>query len=110
MLPHQGQGGAQGIEDGAALGIIFANVTSKDDIPRLLGLFQEVRHDRAAAIQCLSNVGYDEAGTVGKLLEQYIQGPVPKTFDEIHQFNYGHDVMLEAEAAVIKSGLRRESY
>lgn len=79
LSTDQGQGGAQAIEDGAALGALFALITSKEDIPRVLGIFQNVRHNRASAIQCLSNVGYDEAGrgTAENLLQQYIVGPVP---------------------------------
>ena len=79
MALDQGQGGAQGIEDGAALGVMFAHITSTREIPARLALFQDLRRNRAAAIQCLSNIGYDDAGkgTAAKLLQQYIVGSVP---------------------------------
>lgn len=107
------------------MGVLFASGTLKEEIPELLEIFQEVRHNRAAAIQCLSNVGYDEAGTAGRLLERYITGPAPsmsrpslldfvytlcnyytdrftETFVEVHQFNFGYDIMLEAEAELAR--------
>ena len=123
-MKDQGQGGAQAIEDGAALGMIFTSDIAKADIPELLRGFQGVRHDHAAAIQCLSNVSYDESGSAGKVIEKFVEGPVPstwfspflnvfvgidvltlastETFEETQQFIYGHDFVLEAEAGLAR--------
>lgn len=70
----QGQGGAQAIEDGAALGAIFnpslwPSDTSFADpsLPTLthsLELFESVRKNRASVMQILSSVGQDEAALV----------------------------------------------
>lgn len=52
MLPHQGQGGAQGIEDGLVLGITMFGTKSRNDIANAF---------RASVIQVLSNIGQDQA-------------------------------------------------
>lgn len=64
----QGQGGAQSIEDGGALGILFSRLpplTTADDLDktiaeRLQG-FESVRKDRASLMQIYSNAGQDES-------------------------------------------------
>ena len=66
----QGQGGAQSIEDGAAIGILFNNIpnTSKDsqtsldaEISKRLSAFEDVRKVRASVMQIFSSAGQDEA-------------------------------------------------
>jgi 2-polyprenyl-6-methoxyphenol hydroxylase-like FAD-dependent oxidoreductase len=51
FLPHQGQGGAQAVEDGAALGALFPLGTQVSDIPSRLQLYIQARYDRATMIQ-----------------------------------------------------------
>ncbi|KIN09142.1 hypothetical protein OIDMADRAFT_150275 [Oidiodendron maius Zn] len=51
FLPHQGQGGAQAIEDGAALGALFPLGTLLEDVEDRLKLYMEARYERATAIQ-----------------------------------------------------------
>ncbi|KFY17055.1 hypothetical protein V492_00915 [Pseudogymnoascus sp. VKM F-4246] len=51
FLPHQGQGGAQAIEDGAALGALFPLGTQASDVPRRLQLYVQARYDRATLVQ-----------------------------------------------------------
>ncbi|KAL9086988.1 MAG: hypothetical protein Q9159_003882 [Coniocarpon cinnabarinum] len=53
----QAQGGAQAIEDGAALGVLFSELTTKDraTIEERLQLFQDVRIGRASTVQVMSN-------------------------------------------------------
>lgn len=62
MLPHQGQGGAQAIEDSAALGTLFENFGSKDvdSISKRLDVFEQVRKNRASAIQIFSSCGQEQ--------------------------------------------------
>lgn len=66
----QGQGGAQSIEDGAAIGVMFSRLPqiSKDcqadldaEIARRLSAFEHVRKARASIMQIYSNAGQDEA-------------------------------------------------
>ncbi|KAI8939770.1 hypothetical protein NX059_003512 [Plenodomus lindquistii] len=77
MLPHQGQGGGQSIEDAGALGIFLANIQSKDDIPARLELMQNTRRNRAGAMQIFSNAGQDEAARIQEEAQPYVDGPVP---------------------------------
>ncbi|KAH7146508.1 hypothetical protein EDB81DRAFT_842612 [Dactylonectria macrodidyma] len=54
FLPHQGQGGAQAIEDGAALGALFPLGTKPEDVPDRLKLYMKARYDRATMVQNFS--------------------------------------------------------
>ena len=70
MLPHLGQGAAQSIEDAAALGVLLAGIGKasggdsgekeeeevRESISARLKLFSEIRRDRVAGIQILSEV------------------------------------------------------
>ena len=51
FLPHQGQGGAQAIEDGACLGVLFPLGTQPHEVPARLRLYQECRKERAETVQ-----------------------------------------------------------
>lgn len=82
MLPHLGQGAAQAIEDGAALGVLFQGITEggngeeRESVEGRLKLFEEVRRDMVAAIQILSGVPIGEGGfdTVWERWMQYLPG------------------------------------
>jgi len=75
----QGQGGAQGIEDGCVLGIVLHGVDSverdggKGELERRLELYEKIRRNRASAIQVLSNVGQDQSHLVYDELKEYIK-------------------------------------
>ena len=68
MLPHLGQGAAQSIEDAAALGVLLQNFTEDnsggkgESVKARLRLFENVRKDRVAAIQIMSEVPVGEGG------------------------------------------------
>ena len=66
----QGQGGAQSIEDGAAIGILFKNIPKnlidsqaslEAEISKRLSAFEDVRKIRASVMQIFSSAGQDEA-------------------------------------------------
>ncbi|KAI1742202.1 FAD/NAD(P)-binding domain-containing protein [Xylaria scruposa] len=59
MLPHQGQGGAQAIEDAAALGALFAADTAPEEVSELLKIYDEVRYSHAASISVFSRVAIE---------------------------------------------------
>ncbi|KAM7212858.1 salicylate hydroxylase [Rhypophila decipiens] len=101
MLPHQGQGGAQGIEDGIAMGIALSGVSSPSDIPQRLDIFEKARRDRASAIQILSNAGQEQVDIIHKEVEKYV-GFVPKTPQEFSHFNWGHDIVRSTELLLRK--------
>ncbi|KAF2184231.1 FAD dependent oxidoreductase [Zopfia rhizophila CBS 207.26] len=93
MLPLQGQGSAQAIEDGAALGVFLSNLKNMEELPLRLHLFEEVRKDRAAAIQIFSNFGmYFPPEKLEEEAKQYVKGPIPKTASDFHDFNFSYNV------------------
>lgn len=94
MLPHHGQGGAQGIEDGLALGLVMNGVTQPSQIEERLALYEKVRRNRASSIQVLSNFGYDEEAPpeLAEFLEAEGQ-PIPKSMGDMVRLAYGHDIV-----------------
>ncbi|KAF2109355.1 putative salicylate hydroxylase [Lophiotrema nucula] len=102
MLPHQGQAGAQAIEDAVALGVFLADVTkpSIESNSELLGgrlqLFQQVRSRRAGAMQIFSNAGQDQGEKVAEAVRTYVDGPIPKNPAEFIVYNFGYDVKQES--------------
>lgn len=71
-MADQGQGGAQGLEDGLALGIILCGAETPAEIERRLEVYYTTRHTRTSVIQILSNVGADQADLVSDQLRQYM--------------------------------------
>ncbi|KAK3360442.1 hypothetical protein B0T25DRAFT_602022 [Lasiosphaeria hispida] len=91
MLPHQGQGGAQSIEDGIALGIALCGA-APGGIAARLGVFERARRDRASAIQVLSNAAGEQVGLVEREAGRFVE-VVPRTPLEFARFNWGFDVV-----------------
>ncbi|KAI6353923.1 hypothetical protein MCOR25_008836 [Pyricularia grisea] len=95
MLPFQGQGGAQAVEDGVALGISMAGATPETVGERLVA-FDSVRRNRASALQILSNVGQDEALKVRAEAGRFVPiETVPKGPDEFYDFSFGYNVVKD---------------
>jgi len=65
------------VEDAGALGVLLANLTSKDQIPQRLETFQKMRYNRASAVQIFSNYGQDEAAKMAEEASKYCSGKVP---------------------------------
>lgn len=51
FLPHQGQGGAQAIEDAISIAVMLGADIKKENIPARLKLYQQARKERAHTIQ-----------------------------------------------------------
>ncbi|KAF7511713.1 hypothetical protein GJ744_003876 [Endocarpon pusillum] len=128
MLPHQGQGGAQALEDGAALGVLLSHIPEADCFPLSetdsarsssegseivtegaqidsyiadrLHLFQEIRKNRTAAIQIFSNAGQDEAEKIQSDAKRYVNGKVPTNQQEFHEYTYGYNVVEDCLMAL----------
>lgn len=60
FLPHQGQGAAQAIEDGIALGVIFPLGVTPEEVPDRLSLYQKCRKERAEHIQGVTRQSGDD--------------------------------------------------
>ncbi|KAL9619305.1 MAG: hypothetical protein Q9160_006070 [Pyrenula sp. 1 TL-2023] len=127
MLPHQGQAGAQAIEDGAALSVALSHLPFTSSTPTTvtpsplphslltsrLTLFQRIRHSRAAAMQIFSNAGQDnqtQAGEAKQFLQETENGDgegevhLPETPAEFHEWNFGWDCFRESARVVGQEG------
>lgn len=103
MLPHQGQGGAQGLEDGLALGIILCGAETPQDIRERLDIYYSTRHRRTSAIQILSNVGADQTRLVSDELRQFMsEEEIPTDFLSIARYSFGFDVVRTTMDAMKK--------
>ncbi|KAL3476691.1 hypothetical protein BJX99DRAFT_227539 [Aspergillus californicus] len=101
MLPHQGQGGAQSIEDAAALSEVFTGLAvnpSKDEIQNRLAIFDKIRLRRVSAFQILSNAAQDQSWRVLERAQEYMpEGvSVPTTQSEFWAHNFGYDVVEDS--------------
>jgi len=50
MLPYLAQGANSSLEDGAVLGELLGQVTTKSDMPKALHLYEKLRKTRGEAI------------------------------------------------------------
>lgn len=50
MLPYLAQGANSAIEDGAVLGILLGSIQAKNQVPKALGLYEELRKSRGDSI------------------------------------------------------------
>ncbi|TKW48304.1 6-hydroxynicotinate 3-monooxygenase [Colletotrichum tanaceti] len=97
ILPHQGQGGAMGLEDGLALGVVMAGASDASDVEKRLEIYEKLRKDRTSVIQLLGNVGFDETHLVeDALLEFLSKEEIPKTPKQFYLYNFDYDVVDEA--------------
>ncbi|KAI1427037.1 hypothetical protein F5Y12DRAFT_783598 [Xylaria sp. FL1777] len=72
MLPHQGQGGAQAIEDAATLGALFAADTPPEQVSDLLNIYNEVRYDHTVTICITSRVDQRTGGDMLDVLRKFL--------------------------------------
>ncbi|KAF4476889.1 FAD-dependent monooxygenase OpS4 [Colletotrichum fructicola Nara gc5] len=79
MLPHQGQGGAQAIEDGVALGICLSNMSSSIDVPE-------------------SNAAQDEAEKIREAASEFVQPVerIPTKPEEFYDFHFDYDIIEDS--------------
>ncbi|KXH38033.1 FAD dependent oxidoreductase [Colletotrichum simmondsii] len=102
MLPHQGQGGAQGIEDGVALGIALAGAGVKD-VETRLQVYESIRRNRASVMQIFSNAGQEEPELIREEAAKFIPADkVPKNPEEFFAYNFGYDIIRDSVQQVQK--------
>lgn len=77
MLPFGGQGANQAIEDAGALGAILSDMSSVEDLPKRLALFDKVRRLRASRVQVLSTVRLGKEKDVEDEVKKYTDFPGP---------------------------------
>ncbi|KAH8889560.1 FAD/NAD(P)-binding domain-containing protein [Thozetella sp. PMI_491] len=81
FTPHQGQGGGQAIEDAAALSVVLPRGTAPEDVSERLKLYQDIRYERAHAIQEYSRL----AG------QDWVNGKPTVDMMTYTNYNFGHD-------------------
>ncbi|KAI9855206.1 MAG: hypothetical protein M1813_000501 [Trichoglossum hirsutum] len=108
MLPHQGQAGAQAIEDACALGLLLED-TEPTSVNSRLKLFEKVRIGRAGAVQVFSRFGQDQADRVKEEVEKIEgwKGVVPANIGEFHDWNFSWDVYSECQRALDEDRLEK---
>lgn len=121
MLPHQGQGGAQAIEDGLALGLCLSSFHADsvaDELEKRLGIFEAIRRERASCIQLFSNFSRDDGKSIqAALVDEGLmkEEDVPRKFEfsciaeremlmdnvetanEFLEYAFGYDLVKECE-------------
>lgn len=80
----QGQGGAQGIEDGVVLGLVLVGAT-KETVVERLKLYEKIRRNRASIIQIFSNAGQDQPELIRKDASAFMpEDKIPSTLKPTH--------------------------
>ncbi|EXJ67489.1 uncharacterized protein A1O5_09502 [Cladophialophora psammophila CBS 110553] len=83
FLPHQGQGGAQAMEDGVSLGTLLPRGTDPSEVPARLKLYQRCRKERAEFVQEVTRQS-------GKNIEPGQKNNIAKVM-KFFDYNCGHD-------------------
>ncbi|TDZ38247.1 3-hydroxybenzoate 6-hydroxylase 1 [Colletotrichum spinosum] len=78
MPPLRAQGASMAIEDAAALGVLFSDRSSVDEVPERLQLFNQLRVKRAATIQIISSQHKWDPTKVPAEYLHYFDGKVPR--------------------------------
>ena len=76
--PDQGQGGAQGIEDGISLGIALCGAGA-NQVAQRLAVFEKARRHRASAIQVMSNAGQEQWEMIHDEVAKYVENVPSKS-------------------------------
>ncbi|KAK9447912.1 3-hydroxybenzoate 6-hydroxylase [Limtongia smithiae] len=117
MLPYLAQGANSSLEDGAALGTILKHFTTKEELPKALRLYEELRHARSETVVRETFRQRDDFHMPDGLqqqardaiflsqLDKQITGAFPSrwTCPIVQPWLYGYDAIEEAEKAVHKA-------
>ncbi|KAF9883696.1 hypothetical protein FE257_003034 [Aspergillus nanangensis] len=85
-LPHQGQGGAQALEDGVALGALFPQETTPEQVSKRLSIYNKTRYDHAITVMIVSKVPSDLREQVLEELHTYV--PTAEIPEDMYAFNW----------------------
>ncbi|RSL95400.1 hypothetical protein CEP52_012118 [Fusarium oligoseptatum] len=98
MLPHQGQGGAQSLEDGAALGALFPADTTVDQIPQRLELYNKVRYGRAVTVMLMSRINDERRGEMMDELRSYVPDAILP--EDMFEYTWSSHVVKDSQEAL----------
>lgn len=73
MVPYMSQGAAMAVEDGAALAVVLNQITSPQEIPFALKVFEKERVKRSSMMQ--------EASMVNSMIWHFKDGPLQEARD-----------------------------
>ncbi|KAJ5196698.1 hypothetical protein N7449_007177 [Penicillium cf. viridicatum] len=124
MLPYLAQGANSAVEDGAVLGLILGHLRSKDQLPKALKMYEDLRKARGDAIVKetfkqrdsfhMADGPEQEARDkifLSQLGESKVQGPFPSkwTCPQVQPWLYGYDAFKVVENAVLKDPFMLDS-
>ncbi|MFV5345912.1 salicylate 1-monooxygenase [Acinetobacter soli] len=102
MLPHQGAGAGQGLEDALTLKVLFEHTElTVEDLPRVSAIYEQIRKERACKVQRTSR----ESGQIYELNSalypsfEAVGAHLQNRFDWLWQHDLAQD-MLAARAAL----------
>ena len=98
----QGQGGAQSLEDGAALGALFPADTTVDQIPQRLELYNKVRYGRAVTVMLMSRINDERRGEMMDELRSYVPDAVLP--NDMFEYTWSSHVVKDAQEALRAAG------
>ncbi|KAL5042050.1 hypothetical protein BDW71DRAFT_200905 [Aspergillus fruticulosus] len=105
-LPHQGQGGAQSIEDGAALGALFTPDTTPAQVPQRLGLYDKTRYAHSVTVMMMSQRPNERRAEMLDELRRYV--PDAQVPDNMVTFTWSSDPAGKARS-LLETQLREYS-
>ncbi|KAH9207837.1 hypothetical protein DL95DRAFT_428931 [Leptodontidium sp. 2 PMI_412] len=122
MLPYLAQGAGSSLEDGAALGVLLSTASRRQDLPKALKSYEQLRKTRSSALQKRSMIqrhinhlaNGPEQQQRDEILLQQMGEPQPGYpfywLDPIQQsFVYGYDVYEELERLGFNSVTRLDT-
>ncbi|KAL4972869.1 hypothetical protein BDW66DRAFT_143355 [Aspergillus desertorum] len=99
-LPHQGQGGAQSIEDGAALGALFTPDTIPAQVPQRLELYNKTRYAHSITVMMMSQRPNERRAEMIDELRRYV--PDAQVPDDMFAFTWSSDPAGKARSLLDK--------
>ncbi|KAL4901216.1 hypothetical protein BDW74DRAFT_182072 [Aspergillus multicolor] len=95
-LPHQGQGGAQSIEDGAALGALFMGEATgtRAEVTRRLDLYNRTRYEHSVTVMMMSQKPNERRAEMIEELRRYVADAEVPT--DMFRFAWGSDPVGKA--------------
>lgn len=102
-LPHQGQGGAQSFEDGAALATVLPASTTTEQLPQRLEMYNQVRYAHSLTVMILSRMDDERRGEMADELRKYVpDAQVPE-----NMFSFAWNSYPAKEAGVLLQAAER---
>lgn len=99
MVPYQGQGAGQAIEDACVLQELLGMVHRKEDLAKALSVYDQVRRPRAERVVATSR----EAGYLFTMQAEGVKDDVAKMRENIEtrmKWIWGQDIQAQNQAAV----------